>query len=484
MGIQLKASLFLASLLLLTISILSYLVLRGIDLNYRKQSEERLYQQSKAVNLYFKQTTLQNPTTSPQDILLSESFIKQVSYMSKMRVMIFDQQGEQVADSSISNQPIILKELIDVVKRGNIAYKTVGKNLIYIAPLYGKDRQIGMIQFVYPLQPYLEAYNDTLQLFLSIGGALFFISFIVSFFYFRPLILGIAKLKTVAGEIAQGDFQHVPLKRKDELGQLSARVVEMGYTIAENIAALKCEQKKLEHALQKVKLLESQQKLFINSVTHELKTPLTVIKTYVDLLGMYQDDKQLLADAQLHLKNETERLYGMVEQVLQLASLEKYEFSLQAEVLQLDQILLDQCARMSQKAQKYDVKIEHQLQSPLYVYLDRESAVQIFTNLIDNAIKYNRRPGKVFVCAKQDEERIIVSIKDTGMGIPKQLWKQVFEPFYIVHKERSKDTGGSGLGLSLVKRWVEQQQGTIEIQESNEQGTCFQVTFPKYIPNP
>ncbi|SHE87077.1 Signal transduction histidine kinase [Seinonella peptonophila] len=480
MRIQLKAALFLAGLLLFTMSLFSILVLHGIKENYQNQTQGMLYQQSKAANLFLKHTYTQNQLNSPEKVLFSEVFIHQLSYMSKMRVMIYDQKEEQIADSMVTNSQIIAPDLTRVAKKGKIAYKIVGNQLIYVAPLYGIDQQIGMIQFIYSLQSYLQFYSSIEHLFIRVGFSIFFISFIISYLYSKSLTNAISKLKIMAERISKGIYLHTPLKRKDELGKLSHQIVDMGNTIAQNIDHLKDEQKKLEHALRQVKMLESKQKIFINSVTHELKTPLTVIHTYVDLMDMYQDDEELLKDARYHLKQESERLHGMVERVLQLASIEKYEFSMRAELVELDIILLEQCRRMSQKAQKYQVSIEHNIEKSLYVWVDQEIVIRIFLNLIDNAIKYNRPNGKVEVSTKQEDGKIRIFIKDTGIGIPSEQWERVFEPFYIVHEERSKETGGSGLGLSLVKEWVTQQRGTIEILESSDQGTCFLLTFPRF----
>ena len=113
------------------------------------------------------------------------------------------------------------------------------------------------------------------------------------------------------------------------------------------------------------------------------------------------------------------------------------------------------------------------------IWADRESIVHIFVNLLDNAIKYNLPGGKVEITCKQDlaSKQAIVDIADTGIGIPEDARAHIFEPFFTVNKDRSRISGGTGLGLALVQRLVEKHKGTIEMPDT-ESGTTFRLAFP------
>lgn len=254
----------------------------------------------------------------------------------------------------------------------------------------------------------------------------------------------------------------------------------MSSAIERHIEEMKEEQRKLTLAIHKLQQLEQQQKQFIGNISHEFKTPLTSIRAYVDLLDMYRDDPKLIDEAIQSMGKESGRLYDMVEKVLHLAALEKYEFEQQAEVLKLDELLLDLCTRMQGKAAKFDLMLHTQLE-PAVIWADRESLMQIFINLIDNAIKYNRPGGQIEVALHVDGNRANVVVRDTGIGIPAEAHDKIFEPFYTVNRDRSRISGGTGLGLSLVKQLAEAQQGELVLVRSSEDGTTFKVYFPLYI---
>jgi signal transduction histidine kinase len=244
---------------------------------------------------------------------------------------------------------------------------------------------------------------------------------------------------------------------------------------------MKQKQASLNLVVKKLKHLENQQKTFIGNITHEFKTPLTVILAYMDLLEMYEGDPTLIDKAQQNVKKEANRLYDLVEKALQLASIEKYDFELHREKIESRQILEGIVEQISGKAQKFQVEIASQLQTA-FLFLDRESFVLIFINLLDNAIKYNVPKGEVLLTSSIRNDNLVIKVVDTGIGIPPDAREKIFEAFYTVSKDRSKKTGGTGLGLALVKRLVEEQQGKITMNPNkNQQGTEVEIVFPLYI---
>jgi signal transduction histidine kinase len=252
----------------------------------------------------------------------------------------------------------------------------------------------------------------------------------------------------------------------------------MSREIESSIAAKDEEQRKLQLAVTKLQALEQQQKQYIGNISHEFKTPLTSIKAYVDLLNMYDDDPKLLFDAKLNIAKETGRLYEMVEKVLQLTALEKYDFESQAELLEVAEGLEDICGRMNGKAERYGITITLDAE-PAHIWIDKESFMHIFINLLDNAIKYNVPQGSVHLHSEVRDQRVWITIKDSGIGIPPEARDKIFEPFFTVNRDRSRASGGTGLGLSLVRNLVEKQNGTITLLETEGEGTAFELSFPR-----
>ncbi|WP_097027739.1 sensor histidine kinase [Clostridium peptidivorans] len=478
-SIKIKSSVFLATLLILTVSILSILVLKGIKNNQEKQHEEYLARQAKIANTYIKQIYLTDSIKNENEFLQKNAheLVRQLNSINGMRAVIYDMSGKEIVSSMAFNDTTKIKEILSHALNGNIAYEVKDNTIIYIAPLY-KDNQIGAIKFEYSIANDIDFYNDIKSLFISIGCVVFIFSFIAGYFYFNRYVEVILRLKKDALNIKSGLYDSIlPCKRNDELGELSEVLYYMSNEIEKNIKEINDEQQKLKLALEKVKKLERQQKVFIGNITHEFKTPLTVIKAYSDLLDMYSDDPNLLQDAKANIAKETQRLYEMVEKILYLSSLEKYDFELQTEKLDIKEVLEDICSRMKGKSQKFNIKMITNIQSAS-ILGDKESLVHIFTNLIDNGIKYNEPNGNLFINSYIKDKYVCIEVIDTGIGIPKESKERIFDAFYTVNKDRSKKYGGVGLGLSIVKELIEKQNGTISLKDNEPKGTTFLISFP------
>lgn len=479
-SIKYKASIFLALLLMMTLIISSYLVLQGIAQNQQQRYEDLLSQQSQIGNLYIRQSYAETVEISMELFLKGMGFdlARQIGQLTGTHVVLYDMQGKEVGNSAPGLKGTDISDTMQYALKGRISYQISGQVLYFLAPLTASNEQVGVIQLYYSLEEDKQFYNTIKNLLISFGSIIFFISFILGSLYFGRLTNIIFSLKVAVDHIKLGSFHAIPeIRRKDELGDLRQGIYFMSTQIEENIRGMKEEQQKLTLAVEKLKALEQQQKQFIGNVTHEFKTPLTVIKAYIDLMEMYPEDQVLVKDAKESIGKETQRLYEMVEKTLQLSALEKYEFELDMQSISIEELLNEICSRMEGKIQRQGLLLIKEI-NPVKVYGDRESLFQVFVNLIDNAIKYNRPKGKVLVKSYCEGDMAYIEIQDTGIGIPADSLDKVFEPFYTVDKNRSRQSGGTGLGLALVKQLIEKQKGTISIAESSEAGTTFLIQLP------
>lgn len=485
-SIKLKFSVFLAALLILTVVVLSSLVLHGIERNQQTQIETILSQQTRLVNLNVRQSYYTESVRLEQEVFLQQngrSLAQELASSTGLPIALYDMKGQQVGSSIASEESADIKETLSYALQNKIAYHEQGDTLLYAAPLDGPDGQMGAVRMQYPVQSYHEFYARILQLFMWAGIAVVGLSFILGYLFYNRFAVAITRLKKSADSIREGHYiAESPVRRKDELGELGQGIYYMSTSIQQNIEAMHDEQQKLQLAIEKLQVLEQQQKQYIGNISHEFKTPLTAIKAYVELLDMYKDDPQLLDDATNNIGKETERLYEMVEKVLHLSALEKYDFENQAEDVEVRALLEDACGRMRGKAEKFALTMELNLQ-PAIIRSDRESLMHIFINLLDNAIKYNV-PGGVIRVSNElriQERQAVIRIFNSGTPIPEEAREKIFEPFYTVNKDRARKTGGTGLGLSLVKQFVEKQGGTITLLSNDpkhKEGTTFQLIFP------
>lgn len=480
-SIKIKFSIFLAVLLLFTVFILSLLVLRGIKINQVEQYENYLAKQTKTANVYFKQTIMVESNKLPQNYLKNKGaeFAKQLELITGQTVVLYDRDGEIVSKKTNQKGSSSINQILGYALESKTVYLVEKDELYYLAPLRIGNEQAGVIQFHYSLTEGNEFYNRIKQTFITIGVGIFFLSFILAYFYFGFFASGIIKLEQMVDNVREGHYEIVILKRRDEIGRLSKGIHAMSNQIMSTMKDMEEEQEKLTLAVHKLSLLDQQQKQFIGNVTHEFKTPLTSIKAYIDLVEMYPDDDKLMETAILNIKSETDRLYEMVDKVLQLSTLEKYDFEYNPEKLEIKHIILSVLESLSGKRNKFGIQLETEL-TKAYINADKDSITIILINLLDNAIKYNKAHGKIVVKNYIQKNHVLIEITDTGIGIPKEAVNKIFEPFYTVDKNRSRQNGGTGLGLSLVKKYTSRQGGTITLVNTDGNGTTFLISFPEY----
>ena len=481
-SIKFKFSIFLASLLLLTVFILSLLVLRGIKADQVKQYESYLAKQTETANVYFKQTILSESNKMPQVFLESKGteFAKQLELLTGQSVVLYDTNGNIASNKIDKTQSESIRQTLKYALENKTAYLVEQDQLYYLSPLRIGNEQVGVVQFYYSLSGNNNFYNQIKQMFITVGAGIFFSSFILAYLYFRSFAIGIIKLEKMVNQVRDGQYEIMKLKRKDEIGRLSFGIQDMSNQIRSTMLRMQEEQEKLSQAVNKLSLLDQQQKQFIGNVTHEFKTPLTSIKAYIDLLEMYPDDAKLLETSKQNIKSETNRLYEMVDKVLQLSSLEKYDFEFHPENIDIEQLIQKVLQSLSGKMNKFGIKSKTDL-TRAYIKADKDSVILILINLLDNAIKYNNANGTVFVRNYIQNNQVQIEIIDSGIGIPKEAAARIFEPFYTVDKNRSREYGGAGLGLSLVKKYVAKQGGEIQLINSDEKGTTFRLSFPQVI---
>ncbi len=480
-SIKIKFSIFLAVLLLLTVFILSLLVLEGIKKDQQVQYEQYFAQQAKTANIYFMQTILAEANKVPQTFLTSKGteFAEQLELISGQPVVLYDRNGTAVSKKISQAESDSIGRTLEFALNNKTAYLVENESLYYLAPLRAGNEQVGVVQFYFSLSGYLEFYNHIRQLFVYIGAGVFFLSFILAYIYFDVFANAIIRLEKTVDRIREGDYETAIIKRRDEIGRLSEGIHAMSAQIRKTMRDMEEEQEKLTLAVDRLSRLDQQQKQFIGNVTHEFKTPLTTIKAYIDLLEMYPDDKSLLETAKENIKSETKQLYEMVVKVLQLSALEKYDFEYNKEKLEVKQTILAVLSSLKGKFDKFGIRLETDL-TEAYVEADKDSMSIVLMNLMDNAIKYNKAGGGISVKNYLKNNQEVIEVADTGIGIPEELAQNIFEPFYTVDKNRARQNGGVGLGLSLAKKHAEIQEGSVTLVKTNKEGSLFRITFPVY----
>lgn len=226
--------------------------------------------------------------------------------------------------------------------------------------------------------------------------------------------------------------------------------------------------------------LENMRKEFVANVSHELKTPLTTIKSYTETLldGALENQELTLKFLQV-IDGEADRMSRLVRDLLQLSNLDYQKNQWKKKNLDLGEILKKAIVKLEVAAQNKNLKvIGPTLKEPVMVYGDEDRIEQVFLNIISNSVKYTPEGGTIEISMESHEGTAQVDIKDSGIGIPKEDLPRLFERFYRVDKARSREMGGTGLGLSIAKEIIEAHQGTIEIFSPEEKGTLVVIRLP------
>lgn len=215
---------------------------------------------------------------------------------------------------------------------------------------------------------------------------------------------------------------------------------------------------------------------FTANVSHELKTPLTAISGYAELIenGMVDDEKTVKFASDI--KKNADRLVVLINDIIRLSELDHSEANVNFSQQNLYEIAKERVELLQNSALKKNVKLTLSGEDT-YVLSNRGMIIELLDNLIQNAIRYNVPGGMITVTIAKKETSVELSVKDTGIGIPESDIDRVFERFYRVDKSRSRETGGTGLGLAIVKHIVELHDGKIELQSKLKEGTEVKIIF-------
>ena len=234
------------------------------------------------------------------------------------------------------------------------------------------------------------------------------------------------------------------------------------------------------HDITTIKKLERVRTEFVSNVTHELKTPLTSIKGFVETLRSGAvNDADIAAQFLEIIDIETERLTMLINDILQLSEIENNIRDTNISIHNLNDIITEVISILQCSAESKNVRLIVEAAAPnIVIQANRDRIKQMLINLIDNAIHYNVENGSVRIKSVKAEGRLVISIADTGIGIAKEHLPRIFERFYRVDKGRSRNMGGTGLGLSIVKHIVNLYDGDIRVESEPGKGTEFIIQLP------
>ena len=265
------------------------------------------------------------------------------------------------------------------------------------------------------------------------------------------------QIMTSIRTVRNGDYSHkIEMSGHDELNILSSEFNDL---------------------ISRLQTSESKRNRFVSDASHELKTPLASIKLLSDSILQNNMDMETVREFVGDIGNEAERLNRMSQKLLALSRIDARQET-DAEITFIAPTVERVVRMLTPTAQNNNITVHTDLTEDCSVLILEDDLYQVLFNLVENGIKYNKKDGALYITLKRLEEDAVIEIRDTGMGIPEDALAHIFERFYRVDKARSRSTGGSGLGLSIVRNIIRRNHGQIHVESTMGSGTKFTLQFP------
>jgi signal transduction histidine kinase len=335
-----------------------------------------------------------------------------------------------------------------------------GERVLYAAvPINIEDRVSGAVLLVSGIEDVYTALNE-------IGARMAAVS-LGSGFFAAVLSLGLAglltrrinKLRRAVNRMARGHLgTQVEMKRNDELGELAAAFNVMSKELAR---------------------IDQMRREFLANASHELKSPLSSIKALAQsLMDGREEDVKVYREFLYDIDTEIDRLTRLVNDMLEMTRLEDDTAPLPRTEEDMATLLKHLEALFSARAANKKITLRCRIKEPVRWPVNRDMLTVVLVNLLDNALRYTPAGGEVTLAASTQPDKLVITVLDTGAGIPAEELSTIFERFHRVDKARSRETGGTGLGLAIVKRAVQRMGGEIAVASSPGRGSVFTIKLP------
>lgn len=423
-----------------------------------------------------KQSSLQNQASviasavaSPG--LLTQEGVAQVMEMldegSLTRVMITDTEGLVLYDSASVGETapryLLVQELVRALNGQDVFscnYSAGAFRSTAATPVLYRNAIIGGIY----LYEYDSEQGDIIsglqQNLFRISLVLLALALLISALLSRTMTRRISKLIAGIAQLQKGEYNaRVQVSGRDELATLATAFNDM---------------------TERLQTTDEIRRRFVSDASHELKTPLASIKLLTDSIVQNRDmDTDTIQEFVQDIGSEADRLTRITEKLLALTRLDNAtDAPKPRSAVDLGDVLSDALHMLTPLADRQSISIHLQLEEGCIVRSSADELYQVLFNLVENAIKYNHPGGKIWLNARKHDRSVIITVEDTGIGIPPQDQDKIFDRFYRVDKARSREAGGTGLGLSIVRDTLVHNGGTIHVSNREEGGSIFTVTLP------
>lgn len=462
-GIQWKVTVIFVLLILLAMQLISVSFLRSLEQYYIANFTETVATQG---NLLAANLERYMESDGQEDEI--GDLVKQFFVMNGVEVQILDPNGVILSATwgsanrvgQKNSQTEVNRALLGLTNEAiRIDAETGQRQLLMAIPIQREGRVLGAVYLEASLEDVYETIGKITNLFASGTAMALGLTAVLGILVTRTITRPVTEITRQARAMARGEFdRQVTVHSNDEIGQLAQAFNH------------------LSRQLQSALAVNAE---FVANVSHELRTPLTTLRSYLEALADGSVEDEVTRQRFLHVaRQETERMIRLVEDLLTLSRLDSSEAKVAFEPLNLARLIERTVERFQLAASEKGIRLEVVTEKRPLVWGNADQLQQVLDNLLSNALKHTPPEGRIQIRLGQRGEEARVSVRDTGVGIPEEHLPRVFDRFYRVDKARSRQAGGSGLGLSIARKVVEAHGGNIGIKSQVGQGTNVWFTVP------
>lgn len=326
-------------------------------------------------------------------------------------------------------------------EQNDIKYK------LLILPIKEKNGKTTYIFSMTSLQPVDEAIQMVQDYYVYIIAFVLLLIFLASFYYSKQIARPLLQINNTTKKIANLDFsERIPITSKDEIGDLSQNINMLSNTLHSHIGQLRQD-------IEKERRLENTRKEFISGVSHELKTPLSIMKSCISILkdGVASHKKEYYFQA---MEKEVDKMDMLIVDMLELAKFESGTYKMQMDVFYIDQIIDNICEQLSLEIAKKELNVYKHL-SQIEVVANQHRIDQVIVNFITNAIRYTPEKEDIIISTIEENDKVRICVENKGTHIQAELLDKIWERFYRMDTSRQRSKGGTGLGLAISKNILE-----------------------------
>ena len=430
------------------------------------RAEQNIKLQLRNVVTNLSDTSVSNYYEGEETIVRIRHELSTMEKVLNVRIWLVNAEHNVIADSSTQSEPSVTKDDYD----NSILEQNISENVV-ISPYFSEPmlacsepfmhnyRTAGFICAFIPMsrmKTEASAYMDILNIGMIFIFLVLFVIFAAIYFYTG---IPIKTIKIAAGEYAKGNYDHeMKIKSHDEYKELSDTI---SYMVSE------------------LKSNEEKQRKFIANISHDFRSPLTSIKGYAEALKdgtIPYENKDKYLDV---IQFEAERLHKLTSSLLQLSSIDSGGLSLDIKSFDITKVIRSIADAFEGTCRGKKIQLKLKFDEPkIFVDADQARIEQVIYNLTDNAIKFSNKDSEIILSVRIKGAKAVISVKDFGLGIPKESINRVFERFYKSDPSRGKDKKGTGLGLSIVKEIITAHEEEIKVLSNEGAGTEFFFTLP------